>query len=85
MSLRQTVKMVSWSLFGIRSSTGSDADTKAFRPAMVLVVAIAMLAFLLAVLLTIVHAVIPAQVVPAAEHAGASARTVAPAPDRTAK
>lgn len=57
MHLLQIFKMVLWSLFGIRSSSGSELDMKAFRPGHVLAVAIVMLAIFLAILLTIVHTV----------------------------
>ncbi|HJW23453.1 MAG TPA: DUF2970 domain-containing protein [Rhodocyclaceae bacterium] len=58
MNLLQIFKMVLWSLFGIRSSTGADADMRAFRPAHVFAVAIFLLAAFLAILLTIVHTAI---------------------------
>lgn len=58
MSLFQTIKMVLWCLFGIRSVAGSEADVKAFRPAQVLGVAMAMLGAFLAILIAIVYSAI---------------------------
>lgn len=58
MNLLQIFKMVLWSLFGIRSSAGADADMKAFRPVHVLGVALVLLGAFLAILLAIVHTAI---------------------------
>ena len=58
MKLRQIIRMVLWSFFGVRKRSGLESDIKNIHPLAVIAVALAMVGVFIGLLITVVHTAI---------------------------